>query len=302
MNQWLRRLWTGKWVLSHFVALFLALVVVSIGMTVGIFLWVTRDVGTRRIPLWEFPSRAVQSSWKDARGRAVHMINMDRPQFIRDDFAPAWSNARVGMPARVRFATVQAEEVDRSLVAYFPDMFYDGVVYGISAANPRGEAEEEEANEALNQELLEHLTRMTPTPAVILPRSSHSSQDGWHEDGFAVFFNRASSAAELQMVTASRLFAQPAVLKWWPHTWGADRRQHSTILQSIIPSATGLGGVASQERVLLIAEDAASRPEVQVRSSDGWHAPDGLLYVERRGPLKPRPVTLGEGGDGKDTE
>lgn len=101
-----------------------------------------------------------------------------------------------------------ADTGDISAEAYFPDEFYDGVLYGLSAWDPEGRQSDPAANDAANKELLRELRGMWPQPAAIYNRTASSAAHGWGEAGYAVRFLKPSVEAERGILFLARSFGQ----------------------------------------------------------------------------------------------
>jgi Protein of unknown function (DUF3293) len=130
-----------------------------------------------------------------------------------------------------------------------PEVFRSGVVYGISACHPQGQQSDDGFNRAKNAELLQELQDMWPQPSAIWRRvsqtppiasASTSTPTFWKDDGFAVAFDTASVEAERGLLFLARSFGQAAVYKWWPHIWSFHPVDDATLMQGVVPVASGL--------------------------------------------------------------
>jgi hypothetical protein len=149
-----------------------------------------------------------------------------------------------------------------------PDLFYQGVVFGISDQNPhdleytRGNIE---SHKIEGENLHADLLSMQPRPTSVMMRTSHYNVTDWRETGYAVYFSYKDLEKEgwissdrtqpwkrvlEEMLSVARSYRQVYLVVWYPHTFGAnddpsDPFLHQNIIQQIIPTRTGLHGIKS---------------------------------------------------------
>lgn len=87
----------------------------------------------------------------------------------------------------------------------------------------------------------------TAVPACVCA-SVHATdqEDLYREEGFVLYFDRPSKEIERAVVALARVFGQTALYKWWPHVWGVDPSKHTTVMQSIVPVASGVPSVKGE--------------------------------------------------------
>jgi hypothetical protein len=149
----------------------------------------------------------------------------------------------------IHISTDSAAGSSGGLLRSLPEAFRSGVVYGVSACHPQGQQSDDAFNRAKNEELLQELRDMWPQPAVIWRRVSQtppvspaakSVPTSWKDEGFAVVFETASVEAERGVLFLARSFGQAAVYKWWPHVWSFHPIDDATLMQGVVPVASGL--------------------------------------------------------------
>lgn len=140
-----------------------------------------------------------------------------------------------------------------------PQLFYDGVIFGLTDDNPhslrytagpngkatsKGKGNENQVNAALyerrgllevRQTMESALGSMRPKPTAIIPRRTHHNDTGWQDEGFAAYYSYADleaqgklSSDKLQpwkrvledVLNVARDFRQVYVTVWYPHEFG----------------------------------------------------------------------------------
>lgn len=144
-----------------------------------------------------------------------------------------------------------------------PDLFYRGVVFGVAAHNTHDILYMSTNSSDPLSELHDDLVNMRPRPTLIMDRYSFENETNWDEPGFAVFFDyedlrtqgfKANDPqpwqhAERKIMTIARKYKQVCIYRWHPHRWGEGTKdnafKHTTIVQDVLPTRTGLNIVRS---------------------------------------------------------
>ena len=173
-----------------------------------------------------------------------------------------------------------------------PQMFYEGVVFGLSHENPYG-LDYTAQSSRKKEDLLFDLQTMNPRPTHIIHRSAEYNITAWRESGYALYFSYADLAKQGKLssdrrqpwkrvlddiLKIARDYNQVYVTVWYPHTFGKktvtdgevrttademsvgiiDLHPFEVVLQEIIPTRTGLEGVKSTSAVWMSAINKTS--------------------------------------------
>jgi len=156
-----------------------------------------------------------------------------------------------------------------------PGIFYDGVVYGLSATNSHDVLYSSTLTDDHHEEMESVLMELDPPPTAVMERSAQNNATGWEERGYAVYYSykdlsehRMLSGDKLQpwkriedvVLKAARAFKQVCVFRWHPNKFGdpssseltktgRNRKDYTTIVQQVIPTRTGLNGLKSSVMV-----------------------------------------------------
>lgn len=164
-----------------------------------------------------------------------------------------------------------------------PELFYQGVVFGLTDQNShdllytegKGSEHKHKDHRLLVEEVSSHrgqndlhqdLINMSPKPTAVMKRQTKYNTTGWEEHGYAVYFAYDDlkkqgkwSTDKLQpfkrvlsdVLVIARHYRQVYVTAWYPHAFGKanddsnDPHRHTTVLQQVIPTRTGLFGIKS---------------------------------------------------------
>jgi hypothetical protein len=138
-------------------------------------------------------------------------------------------------------------------------------------------------------DMLQDLEHMRPKPTAVMRRHTMYNVTGWEEHGFAVYFSYEDlkkqgkwSTDKLQpfkrvledVMVIARHYRQVYVMAWYPHAFGKtpplednldDPHRHTTVLQQVIPTRTGLHGIKSTVPVWMSAVNH-TEPEARKRT------------------------------------
>lgn len=140
-----------------------------------------------------------------------------------------------------------------------PQLFYDGVTFGISAENSHNLVYTAQAKDKVGT-LYAQLVNMKPNPTHVFLRSAHLNASNWNETGYAVHFSYEDlkkqgklSSDPLQpwkrvledVLKVARDYNQVYLTMWYPHKFGntndaSEPLKYQNIIQQIIPTRTGL--------------------------------------------------------------
>ena len=172
-----------------------------------------------------------------------------------------------------------------------PDLFYNGVVFGLTDQNSHalvytqgaGNEHKSKDHRLLIEEVSDHrghndlhqdLLKMNPKPTAVMRRQTRYNVTGWDEHGYAVYFSYDDlrkqgkwSTDKLQpfkrvladVLVIARHYRQVYVTAWYPHAFGKahddpdDPHRHTSVLQQVIPTRTGLFGIKSTVPVWMSA-------------------------------------------------
>ena len=183
-----------------------------------------------------------------------------------------------------------------------PGIFYEGVVYGVSAKNSHGVTYSSSLTPESQQEMDQALSELQPPPTAIMRRMAANNATGWEEEGYGVFYSYADlltagklsgdklspwSRIEESVLTVARSFKQVCVFRWHPHTFGKPResemamtgrspRDYVSIIQQVVPTRTGLDALKSSVVVWasqMNSQELEPTPAVvrkEWSSSDHW--------------------------------
>ena len=143
-----------------------------------------------------------------------------------------------------------------------PQMFYDGVLFGLTDSNPFNfeyTANQDNANVNLRSDLED----LRPKPSSIFTRLANHHGTGWNEKGFAIYYSYAQLrkhgklSSDIQhpwkrilddVLSVARKYKQVYITVWYPHNYGKNgdvSNDFDVILQEIIPCRTGLNDIKS---------------------------------------------------------
>jgi hypothetical protein len=147
-----------------------------------------------------------------------------------------------------------------------PELFYSGVVYGLTAYNSHELEFSRDLPMASFERMGDVLLNMKPTPTSLMQRSASNNVTGWIEPGYAVYFSYDDlkkqgklstnvlspwSRVEEDILAIARDFKQVCFFRWSPYRFGADvkgpgnRHIHESVIQHVVPTRTGLDELKS---------------------------------------------------------
>lgn len=166
------------------------------------------------------------------------------------------------------------------------DIFYSGVIYGVSAFNPHGiefsdmsrrrrlqsKLFDDSFEDSYLQELKNDFESIIPTPTAIFDRLSQNNETSFSDRGIAVFFSLEDLERQGMLssdphepwkrtlepvLKAAREHRQIYVTQWYPRKFGRqdvasvanDPHRHETVVRQIIPTRTGLNNIKSTAAV-----------------------------------------------------
>jgi len=146
-----------------------------------------------------------------------------------------------------------------------PQLFYDGVVFGLSSDNSHDlNFTSQNKNSVVYKSIKEDLVNMNPKPTNVFQKSSSFLQTGYQEEGWAVYFKYEDlekqgrlSSDKLRpwkrilddILNIARDYRQVSITAWYPNVFGVDpgpeyseedRNRYKNIIQEVIPTRTGL--------------------------------------------------------------
>jgi len=179
-----------------------------------------------------------------------------------------------------------------------PEMFYKGVMFGITDQNTHSlrytqhtpEVKDPDTGRVLmtKPSMEASLNNMRPKPTHILHRRVQNNATGWAEEGFGVYFSYDDLARQGKLssdplkpwkrvlediMDIARDHRQVYVTAWYPHSFGhpgdsdsakekarfkEDPHIFTSILQQVIPTRTGLNGIVSTVPVWMSAVNKAA--------------------------------------------
>eukprot|EP01038_Epipyxis_sp_PR26KG_P010495 gene10495-14106_t len=184
-----------------------------------------------------------------------------------------------------------------------PEMFYTGVTFGISWQNPFNLRYT--AQSALNDnDLFEDLNKMNPKPTHIMLRSAYYNITNWEEVGYGVYFSYDDLAKQGKLssdvsspwkrvsediITIARKYRQVYVTIYYPHEFGKhlkvetitdqNKYKYTSIIQSIIPTRTGLDDIKSIAAVWLSAINGTEPTRPSTVYQQAWDETDVAFYA-----------------------
>ncbi|CAM9737427.1 unnamed protein product [Ectocarpus sp. 12 AP-2014] len=200
---------------------------------------------TPRLPARRIPPADEQAFLHDSRMRGATTINIGE--------GSRGSHRHVVLQG----ATAAPKEGHLRL----PDQFYQGVHFGVSAWDIWGEKLTDAENRRRNGALRQMLEGQDPQPTGIYPTMFEGGVEGFTVAFLAGSLGRqemrsvrersdpAWAEAETSVLAAARHFQQLTVTKWHPKVWGPgherDENLHTSVLQEVLPTRTGLRALAS---------------------------------------------------------
>ena len=155
-----------------------------------------------------------------------------------------------------------------------PQLFYDGVVFGLSSDNPHDlNFTAQNKNSVLYKNIKDDLMNMNPKPTNVFQKASSYLQTGFQEQGWAVYFNYDDLAKQGRLssdklrpwkriledvLNVARDYRQVSITAWYPNVFGddpgpdhseEDRNRFKNIMQEVIPTRTGLDSLKSSVAV-----------------------------------------------------
>ena len=173
-----------------------------------------------------------------------------------------------------------------------PQMFYQGVIFGLSHENPFG-LDYTAQSSRKKEDLFFDLQTMNPRPTYVIHRSAEYNITVWRESGYAIYFSYVDLAKQGKLssdrrqpwkrvlddvLKIARDYNQVYITVWYPHTFGKkavtdgevrtsgdqqsigiiELHPFEVVLQEIIPTRTGLEGVKSTSAVWMSAVNKTS--------------------------------------------
>lgn len=195
----------------------------------------------RQVPFWHFPPKPELRTQADVRLHAVTCLHYTTTDEVV--ISTQWNHESAVVPPR-------------DGVHPFPSAFYDGVIYAITAWHQMGRWQSAKRNAEQNAELKEEIDRMWPPPDQVVPYSSIDLDTDFEERGFALHFDLPTREVELAVLALGRVFGQVQVTKWWGHAWGPHHRKHVTVMQGLVPVASGVRAVKAEATLRVVVPRA----------------------------------------------
>eukprot|EP01032_Pedospumella_encystans_P024805 gene24805-28036_t len=195
--------------------------------------------------------------------------------------------------------------VDKHGTHELPDMFYEGVMFGVSHGNSHNVEYSRDQPDLSYSSLWSELTTMKPTPTHVLRRTATCNETDWTERGVGVYFSYADlqkqgmlSSDKLQpwkrvyedLLWTARKYKQIYIMVWYPHQFGAPEtspkagrmHKYTNIIQMVIPTRTGMDGLKSTAAVWLMArnETAVKIPPKMIRLDERTMEVDSYVSVD----------------------
>ncbi|CAM9239896.1 unnamed protein product, partial [Scytosiphon promiscuus] len=213
---------------------------------------------TPRLPVRRIPPAEEQAFLHDSRMRGATTIQID-------------GGGRGGQPHQLKVILQGATIAPKEGHLRLPDQFYQGVHFGVSAWDSWGEQLADEENSRRNDALRETLEGLSPKPTAVYPATFEGTVEGFVVAFLAGALSRQKThpsarersdpvwaEAEGGILAAARRFQQLTVMKWHPKVWGpgheVDENLHTSVLQDVLPTRTGLRKLASTVAVYRVAE------------------------------------------------
>lgn len=196
-----------------------------------------------------------------------------------------------------------------------PELFYEGVTFGLSDANSHGLQYHAHRNLQYD-DMYGDLVSMRPQPTSVMVRSSQLNSTGWKESGYAVYFSYKDlarqgklSSDKLQpwkrvlddVLVIARNYHQVCITAWYPHEFGRpspeedkfrdqndadyDKHLYETVLQQVIPTRTGLTYLRSTVPVWMSAINSSTPVNRKLVYQKEWTEDDHYTHY-RKGGLK----------------
>ena len=139
-----------------------------------------------------------------------------------------------------------------------PDIFFQGVTFGITSQNPYN-LEYTGQMEFASEDLYADLLNMHPRPTSVMKRLASYNQTRWMESGYAVHFSYSDllksgklSSDRRQpwkrvvddIIEIARDYKQVYITVWYPHAFGQLEERHTSSSRDI--STTAVSGDSSQ--------------------------------------------------------
>ncbi len=282
----------------------------SIGMAIGFIIAVFITIAPYYFKLhWnDFMNEAQHPKTIDDLRKIRPVLNKDEQLRVMKD--TMYAETQFWMPdydrVKIRFHT----KSDKEGTIAPPDMFYEGVTYGVTSYNSHDIEFASYTGDNAFDELGEALNKMKPSPTHILRRSAVNNATQWMEPGYAVHFNyddlkkqgKLSSdpfqpwkRMEDNIVEIMRRFRQPIVFRWHPNRFGKvvknDKKKHVSIIQDVFSTHTGLDGVKSSCVVWMSAinsslvqrhRDVISKPWTKDDHWSKWVIPDSKIETDSK--------------------
>eukprot|EP00903_Cladosiphon_okamuranus_P014096 g13102.t1 len=200
---------------------------------------------------------------------ARRIPSAEEQAFLHDSWMYGATTIRIGemrgeakRPIVLQGATAAPKEGHMRL----PDQFYQGLHFGLAAWDEWGEKLDDEENRRRSDELRESLGGLNPQPSAIYPTTFEGDVEG-----FTVAFSAVSLGKQAKRSVRERsdpVWAEAegavlklAVMKWHPKVWGPghedDENLHTSVLQEVLPTRTGLRKLGSTVAVYRVAKAEA---------------------------------------------
>lgn len=197
----------------------------------------------------------------------------------------------------LKFSTV----TDRHGHHHPPEVFFSGVVYGISAANPHHIEFSESRRRLQDGDLLaalkSDLQKMVPAPTSIFERYAENNDTSFNDRGYAIYFS-LDDLKEQGMLSSdshepwkrtlepvlkvARSHKQVYITQWYPKKFGRqdvtavldNAHRHETVIRQIIPTRTGLNNIKSTAAVWLMSTNFTAPTITEVGIKKQWTEDD----------------------------
>ena len=199
-----------------------------------------------------------------------------------------------------------------------PELFYQGVVFGISDTNSHDlDYHRHHQRDLQYDNLYEDLTTMRPRPTAVMARSAQYNTTGWRDSGYAVYFSWKDlenqgklSSDKLQpwkrvledVLVIARNHRQVCITAWYPHEFGRptkeqdqfrdqsrkndpdfDTHLYESVLQQVIPTRTGLTHLRSTVPVWMSAFNFTEPQKRQLVYRKDWTEDDHWSHYHKGG-------------------
>jgi len=165
-----------------------------------------------------------------------------------------------------------------------PELFYKGVVFGLTDKNSHKLSYTESHRDLAYTDLHQDLLQMRPHPTNVMMRLASNNGSRFEEAGYAVYFSYEDLEKQGKLssdtlkpwkrvlediLVIARNYRQVCVTAWYPHTFGMmddelDPYKYVSLIQQVIPTRTGLFELQSTVPVWMSAinNSAPQKPEL----------------------------------------